>query len=84
MHDIRSVSEMPLFDESGFCVDFLDSELTSTEFYQTEKVESTYYPELQALLLQRFNASRVEILEHRVSLIQYHTLKYQLCLLKYL
>ncbi|KAL9627329.1 MAG: hypothetical protein Q9164_007637, partial [Protoblastenia rupestris] len=64
LYDFRGLENPMTFDKNGFCVLNMESRLRPEEFYDEEKVKSTYYAELQALLLDKFKATRVEVLEH--------------------
>lgn len=66
IHDLRSLEKPMSFDKNGFCVVDLATHLEPEDFYDAQKVKNGYYPELQALLLDKFGAARVEILEHLV------------------
>ena len=45
----------------------MESKLEPNDFYNEILVESVYYNEIKALLLEYFGAKRVEIMEHVVS-----------------
>jgi hypothetical protein len=66
LHDFRVLEKPMIFEKNGFCVLDMESKLSPEDFYDEEKVRRIYYPELQALILEKFKATRVEILEHLV------------------
>ena len=67
LHDFRVLEKPMTFEKNGFCVLNMESELSPEDFYDEDKVRRIYYPELQALVVEKFKATRVEVLEHLVS-----------------
>ena len=66
LHDFRALEKPMTFEKNGLRVLNMESELSAEDFYDSEKVKRIYFPELQALVLAKFKATRVEVLEHLV------------------
>jgi hypothetical protein len=66
IRDLRERLHLFSYDRNGFTVLDMESKLKSDDFYNQFLVESVYYGELKALLLEHFRAKRVEIMEHVV------------------
>lgn len=66
VHDFRDLEETITFEKNGFCALDMQSKMSPEDFYDEDKVKRIYYPELQALILEKFKATRVEVLEHLV------------------
>lgn len=66
VEDMRARLDQTSFHKNGFTVINMESRLTPEDFYDSHLVESVYYNELKAVLLEHFGAKRVEIMEHMV------------------
>ena len=66
LHDFRVLKKPMTFEKNGFGVLDIETKLSPEDFYDEEKVRRIYYPELRALVLEKFKATRVEVLEHLV------------------
>jgi len=69
IEDVRGQAEQP-FEEKGFTWKTVKSALSPEDFYNEQKVQNVYYPELRKLLQKLLKPSRIEFIEHRVRLAE--------------
>lgn len=69
IRDLRERLNQFSYDRNGFTVLDMESKLRPEDFDDLVLVKTVYYREVQALLLDFFGATRVEIMEHMVNRI---------------
>ena len=67
IQDVRGREHEFTFSKNGFEIVHLETSLPPEDFFDSDRVKSVYYKELETLLLKIFRPRRVEILEHLVS-----------------
>ncbi|KAI0173736.1 hypothetical protein BJ166DRAFT_586591 [Pestalotiopsis sp. NC0098] len=67
IQNLRTVKSPHTFDEFGFCVKKLPSTMGRHDFFDSDKVEGCFYPEVKQKLEQMFpQAAKIEIMEHKI------------------